>query len=95
MLLSRQYNVEQSHDVEMGKGSFQNAEEVKYLGRTVTNGTLIEEEMKRTLKMSNAYYQCFLNLFSFCVLSGNVKFRIYKTIILSMVLYGCVAWCLT
>jgi hypothetical protein len=31
---------------------------------------------------------------SFCLLSGIVKFRIYKTIILLVVLYGCEALCL-
>jgi hypothetical protein len=56
---------------------------------------LIEEEIKRTLNLGNACYQCFENLLSFCLLSGNVKLRIYKTIILPVVLYGCEAWCLT
>jgi hypothetical protein len=65
--------------MEIGKASFQNSEQFKYLGRTVRNETLIEEEIKRTLNLGNACYQCFQNLVSFCLLCGNVKFRIYKT----------------
>jgi hypothetical protein len=34
-------------------------------------------------------------LFSSHLLSKNVKIRIYKTIILPVVLYGCEPWCLT
>jgi hypothetical protein len=32
---------------------------------------------------------------TFCLLSKNVKVRIYKTIILPVVLYGCETWSLT
>jgi hypothetical protein len=35
------------------------------------------------------------NLLSSRLLSKNVKIRIYKTIILPVVLYGCETWCLT
>jgi hypothetical protein len=30
----------------------------------------------------------------FCLLSKNVDIRIYKTIILPVILYGCQSWCL-
>jgi hypothetical protein len=94
MLLSVHQNAGQSHDMEIGNGSFQNGEEFKCLGRKVTDETLMEEEIKRTLNLGNACNQCFHNLVSFCLLCGNVKFIIYKTIILPVVLYGCEAWCL-
>jgi hypothetical protein len=32
---------------------------------------------------------------SFCLFSRNVKVKIYKTIILPVVLYGCETWSLT
>jgi hypothetical protein len=35
------------------------------------------------------------NLLSFCLLSKNVKIRLYKTIIFPVVLYGCETWSLT
>jgi hypothetical protein len=35
------------------------------------------------------------NILSSCLLSKNIKIRIYKTIILPLVLYGCKTWSLT
>jgi hypothetical protein len=55
------------------------------LGTTVTNQTFIQEEIKRRLNSGNACYHSVL-------LSKNLKIRIYKTIILPLVLYGCATW---
>jgi hypothetical protein len=62
---------------------------------TVTNQNLIQEEIKRRLNSDNACYYSIQNLLSFRLLSKDVKIRIYKTIILPVVLYGCDTWCLT
>jgi hypothetical protein len=35
------------------------------------------------------------NLFSFCLISKNLKIKIYRTVILLVVLYGCETWSLT
>jgi hypothetical protein len=59
----------------------------KYLGITVTNQNLIQEEIKRRLNSGNACYNSFQNLLSSLLLSKNVKIRIYKIIILPVVLY--------
>jgi hypothetical protein len=67
----------------------------KYLGTTVTNQNLIQEEIKRRLNSGNACYHSVQKLLSSCLLSENVKVRIYKTIILLVVLYGCETWSLT
>jgi hypothetical protein len=56
---------------------------------TVTNQNLIQEEIKRRLNFGNACYRPVQNLLSSCLLSKNVKIRIYKTIILPVVLCGC------
>jgi hypothetical protein len=61
----------------------------RYLGATVTNQNLIQEEIKRRLKSGNACYHSVQNLLSSRLLSKNIKIRIYKTIILPVVLYGC------
>jgi hypothetical protein len=47
------------------------------------------------LNSGSACYYSFQNLQSSCLLSKNVKVRIYKTIILPVVLYGCETWSLT
>jgi hypothetical protein len=56
---------------------------------------LIQEEIKRILNSGNACYHSIWNLLSPCLLSKNTKIGIYKTIILSVVLYGYEAWSLT
>jgi hypothetical protein len=62
---------------------------------TVRNQNLIQEEIKRRLKSGNAWYHSVQNLLSSRLLSRNVNIRIYKTIILPVVLYGCETWSLT
>jgi hypothetical protein len=67
----------------------------KYLGTTITNQNLIREEIKRRLNSDNARYHSVQNLLSSHLLSKNVKVRMYKTIILPVVLYGHETWSLT
>jgi hypothetical protein len=62
---------------------------------TVTNQNLIQEEIKRRLNSGNACYHLVQSLLSYRLLSKNLKIRIYKTIILPVVLYGCETWSLT
>jgi hypothetical protein len=61
----------------------------------VTNQNLIQEEIKRRLNSDNACYHSVQNLLSSRLLSKNLNIRIYKTIILPVVLYGCETWSLT
>jgi hypothetical protein len=89
MLLSRHQNAEQNHDIKTADRSFKNVAQFKYLGMTVTNKNLIQEESKRRLNLDNACYHAVQNLLSSHLLSKNIKIRTYKTIILSVVLYGC------
>ena len=42
-----------------------------------------------------AIYHSVQNLLSSCLLSKNLKIKIYRTIILPVVLYGCETWSLT
>jgi hypothetical protein len=67
----------------------------KYLGATVANQNFIQEEIKRGLNSGTACYYSVQNLLSSRLLSKNLKIRVYKTIILPVVLYGCETWSLT
>jgi hypothetical protein len=49
----------------------------------------MQEKIKRRLNSGNACYHSVLKLLSSRLLPKNVKIRIYKTIILPVVLYGC------
>ena len=70
-------------------------EEFKYLGTTLTNQNFIAEEIKSRLKSGNTCYHSVQNLLSSRLLSKNLKIKIYRTIILPVVLYGCEIWSLT
>jgi hypothetical protein len=70
-------------------------EEFKYLGTTLTDQNSIQEEVKSRLKSGNACYYSVQNLLSSSLLSKNLKIRIYRTIILPVVLYRCETWSLT
>jgi hypothetical protein len=67
----------------------------KYLGTTLTNQNFIHEEIKRKLESWNACYHSVRNLSSSRLLSKNLKIKIYRTLILPVVLYGCETWSLT
>jgi hypothetical protein len=93
MLLSRHQNVGQNRDIKIT--NFENVPQFKYLRTTITTQNLIQEEIKRRLNSGNACYHSVQILLSSRLLSKNLKSRIYKSIILSVVLYGCETWFLT
>jgi len=70
-------------------------EEFKYLGTTLTNKNCTDEEIKSTLQSGNVCYHSVQNPLSSSLLSTNVKIKIYRTVILPFVLYGCETWSLT
>jgi hypothetical protein len=61
----------------------------------VANRNLIQAEIKRRVNSGNACHHSVQNLLSSRQLSKILKIRIYKTIILRVVLYGCETWSLT
>jgi hypothetical protein len=56
MLLSRHQNAGQNHDIKIGNRSSEIVAQFTYLGMTVTNQNLIQEEMKKRLNSGNASY---------------------------------------
>jgi hypothetical protein len=56
---------------------------------------LIQEEIKRRLSFGNACYRSVQNLLTSRLLPENLKIRLYKTIILPVVLFGRETWFLT
>jgi hypothetical protein len=71
------------------KRSFEKVAQFKHLGMAVRNQNLIQEEFNRRLKYGNACCHSVQSLLSSCPLSKNVMVRIFKTIILPVVLCGC------
>jgi hypothetical protein len=91
MLLSPDQNAGQNHDKMIINRSFENVAQFK---PTVTNQNLIQEESKRRLNFGNACYRSVQNFLSSRLLPTNVKIKIYKIMILPVVLYGCETWSL-
>jgi hypothetical protein len=89
MLLSRHQNAAQNRDIEIANRWFQNVSQFKYLGTTLTNKNLIQEEIKSRLSSGNDCYHSAQNLLSSHLLSKNLKMGLYMTIILPVILYGC------
>ena len=94
MTVSRNQNAGLIHSMKIDNSSIKKVEEFKYLGTTLTNQKSIQEEIKSRLKLGNAYY-LMQNLLSSRLLSKNLRIKIYRTIILPIVLYGCETWSLT
>jgi hypothetical protein len=69
MLLSRHQNVGQNQDIKIANRSFENVSQFKYLGTTVTDQNLIQEEIKRRLNSGNVCHHLVQNLLSSCLLS--------------------------
>ena len=67
--------------------------EFKYLGTTSTDQNSIQEEIKSRLKSGNVYYHSVQNLLPSSVLSKNLNIKLYRIIILPIVLCVCVKVC--
>ena len=94
MVMSRDQNAGRIHNLKIDNSSFERVEEFKYLGTTLTNQNSIQEEIKSRLKLGNACFHSVQNLLSCSLLSKNLKIKIYRTLILPVVLYGCETWLL-
>ena len=92
--MSRYQNAGQSHSTKIEYSSFERVEEFKYFGTTLTNQNSIHE-IKSKLKPGNACYHMVQSLLSSSLLCKNLKIKLYRTIILPVVLYGCETWSLT
>ena len=92
MVMSQDENAEQNHNIKIYNKSF---EQLKNLGTTLMNQNSIQEEIESRLKPGNAYHHSVQNLLPCSLIPKNIKIKIYRTIILSDVLYGCEIWSIT
>jgi hypothetical protein len=86
---------DKNHTTKIDNGSFERAEQFRYLETILTNQNSIQEKIRSRMKSGNACYHSVQNLMSSSFLSKNIKIKIYRTIILPSVLYGCKTWSLT
>jgi hypothetical protein len=93
--VSRCQKAGQRQSIKIGNRSFESVAKFKYLGTTLTDQNCIQDEIKSRLNSGNACYHSVQSLLSSRLLSRNVEVKIYKNIILPVVLYGCETWSLT
>jgi ribosomal protein S2 len=77
MVLSRHQNAGQNHNMKMANRSLESAAQFRYLGTTITNQNLIQEEIKRRLNSGNAYYHSLKKILPSSLMSKNIKIRLY------------------
>jgi len=92
MVISRGQNAGRINSVRTDNSTFERVEEFKYLGKTLTNQNSIAEEIKSRLRSGNSCYHSVQYLLYSRLLSKHLKIKIYRTIILPVVLYGCETW---
>jgi hypothetical protein len=95
MIMSRHPNSGQNQNIRIAKESFEKVEKFKYLGMTLTNQNDIHDEIKSRLNSGNACYYTVQNLLSSRLIPKKLNIKIYKTVILPVVPYGCETWSLT
>ena len=64
----------------------------KYLGTTLTSQNSIADDIKSRLSSGNACYHLVQEHLSSRMLSNNLKIKIFRTIIMPVVLYGFEIW---
>jgi hypothetical protein len=94
IIMSCYPNSGQNQNIRKANESFEKVAKFKYLGMTLTNQNDIRDEIKSRLNSNVCYYSA-QNLLSSHLTSKNLKIKIYKTVILPVVLDGCKTWSLT
>jgi len=90
MVMSRDQNAGRIHSVRMNNSTFERVESINIWEQLQQIKILLRKKLR-----GNACYYSVQNLLSSRLLSKNLKIKIYRTIILPVVLYGCETWSLT
>ena len=88
MEIGRHRGMIANEQIKIGSNSYEKVKTFKYLGSLLTNQNSIQEEIKCRLKAGNSCYYSVQTLLSSRLLSKNLNIKIYKTIILPVVLQG-------
>jgi hypothetical protein len=94
VLIYRHQNAGRRNKMRITNREFENVAKFRYLGRTLTNQNLTNQEIKKRFNFGNASYRSLQNLLSSSLLSKYLNIKIFRTVILPVVLYGCDIWSL-
>jgi hypothetical protein len=95
MIMSLHLNSGQNQNTRIANESFENVATFRYLQTTLTNQNGIHDEIENRLNSGKARSYSIQNLFFSRPISKQLNTKIYKTVILPVVLYGCEIWSLT
>ena len=82
----------ENEDNRIGSNSYEKVKTFKYVCSLLTNENSIQEEIKCRHKEENSCYKSVQTLLSSRLLSKNLTIKIFKTIILPVVLHGSETW---
>jgi hypothetical protein len=82
---SPRQNAGQNLDLVTINKSLKNVAKLNYMGMTVTNQNVIHEESESIENSGELSYRSIQSLLSSCLLSNNLMFQIYKTVLLPVV----------
>ena len=92
MTVFRDQKARRIHSMKMDNSPIEGWKSSNIWEQLVTNQNSIQEEIKSRLKLGNGCYYSVQNLLSSSLLSKTLKIKMYRTIILPVVLYGCETW---
>jgi hypothetical protein len=95
MLMPEDQNAGQNNNIKTDNKFFGSAGTVSYFGANLSSQNSIQEEIKSSLKLGNAFHHSAQNLLSSSLLSSSTKVEKYRAINLPVVLYECESWSLT
>jgi hypothetical protein len=82
-------------DIILNGHTFEEADNLKYLGALITSQNEVEADIKEKISAGNRCYRSFSKILGTRYISKNTKIRIYKTIMRPVVLYGSETWAIT
>jgi hypothetical protein len=95
MIMCRNQTAEQTRNIKNENSSFEKMGGFIHQGKPLTNQNDIQEEIKIRFKSGITCYHSVQNRLFSRWLNKNANIKIYRTIVLPVVWYGCATWSLT
>jgi len=95
MIISQNTGNEGDKSIRISYEVIEKINKFKYLGTYVTSKTEVTEKLKSRLVSGNACFYSVQKLLTSRLISRKLKLKIYRTVILPELLYGCESWSTT